>query len=133
MSCVLRVSGCSFDVDSFLSRSSFEPLIIFRRGQRRFQSSAIPAEEESGINVSVSEREFSDLQGQVTDAIRFLSENASELTRLRSLDGVEQMALDFPIQSRDVAVQRDYFPAALLALICELQIALIVSKYPEPS
>lgn len=85
------------------------------------------------MNVSVSEREFSDLQGQITDAIRFLSENADELRGLRTLDGVEQVALDFPIQSRDVAVQRDCFPATLLALMGDLQIALIISKYPEPS
>lgn len=133
MSCVLRVSGRNFDIDSFVSRSSFKPLIIFRRGQRRFQNSTITPEEESGMNVSVSEREFADLPGQITDAIQFLTENADELKRLRTLDDVEQVALDFPIQRRDVAVQRDCFPATLLALMGELQIALIISKYPEPS
>ena len=85
------------------------------------------------MNLSVSVREFSDLPGQIEDAIHFLSENASELTRLRNFAAVENIELDFPVEDRDTAVQRDFFPAALLSLMGDLQIGMVISRYPRPS
>jgi hypothetical protein len=131
MSCVLRAAGRDFDVDAFLAGSTLKPLIVYQRGQERFPGSKI--EERSGMNVSVSEREFSDLAGQIEDAIQFLAENANELTRLRAHTGVERVELDFPVVDRDVAAQSDVFPAALLSEMGNLQIALIVSRYPPSS
>lgn len=130
MSCVLRATGSNFDVDSFLNGSTLKPLIIYHRGQTRFQDLKTQPDNQSGMNVSVSNREFSDLMGQIEDAIQFLSENANELRRLRSFAGVERLVMDFPIENREVAVQSDYFPAPLLSLMGELQINLIVSHYP---
>lgn len=69
MSCVLRVAGRHFDVDSFLKGSTLRPLIVCHRGERQFPNPKIQLSEKSGMNVSVSEREFSDLPGQIEDAI----------------------------------------------------------------
>jgi hypothetical protein len=85
------------------------------------------------MDVSVSVREFSDLSGQIEDAVHFLSENTIELTRLRDFAGVERLELDFPVEDRDAAVQRDFFPAALLSLMGGLQIGMVVSRYPPSS
>jgi hypothetical protein len=82
------------------------------------------------MNVSVSTCEFSDLRGQIDDAIQFLSDNDQELQRLRDFPGLEEMELDFPIEERDVAVQCDAFPAQVLSLLGGLRIGLIVSRYP---
>jgi hypothetical protein len=128
MSCVLRAVGHDFDVDSFLNASTLEAIVVFHRGEQSFPSTRI--EEQSGINVSVSEREFSDLAGQVEDAVRFLKQNARELTRLRDFQGVEWIALDFPVRDRDVAVQRDTFPPELMSLLGSLRISLAISRYP---
>ena len=129
MACVLRVTGRDFDVDSFLNDSALKPLIVYHRGEPRFSGPKIEPDEWSGMNVSVSEREFSDLSGQIQDAMRFLSENAAEVRRLRTFPGVERLEMDFPIVDRDVAVQTDCFPSALLTSLGELQIGLSISRY----
>jgi hypothetical protein len=133
MSCVLRISGGSFDVESFLRDSSLVPLIVLHRGHSRFADSRQPPEDHSGMNVSVSTRDFSDLAGQIADAIAFLSAHTPELSRLRNYPGVEKMQLDFPVEDRDTLVQTDVFPATLLTLMGKLNIELAVSHYPpEP-
>ncbi len=84
------------------------------------------------MNISVSGREFSDLGGQIEDAIQFLAENGKELRRLRDFSGVEGIELDFPVEDRDVVFQRDTFPNKLLALMADIGIGLTVSRYPAP-
>jgi hypothetical protein len=135
MSCVLRARGTNFDVDSFLKGSSLEPLTVVHRGEVQFPTSTVPQrkKEHSGMNLSVSTREFSDLKGQIEDAVRFLSDNKEELERLRRFPGLEQMELDFPIEQRDVMFQSDAFPHHLLWLLGSLCIGLVVSRYPAHS
>src|SRR5260370_9405452 len=128
MSCVLRAYGANFDVDFFLKDSLLKPLIVYHCGKPRFPNSR--RDEVSGMNIRVSIREFSDLRGQIDDAIRFLSNNDQELQRLRDFPGLEEMELDFPIEERDVAVQSDAFPAQMLSLLGGLRISLVVSRYP---
>jgi|ERR1700733_13053113 hypothetical protein len=134
MSCVLRASGANFDVDEFLKTSSLDALTAFHRGELQFPSSSVTRKSESsGMNVSVSTREFSDLRGQIKDAIEFLSKNDRELRRLHDFPGLERMDLDFPVEDRDVVYQRDAFPHKLLSLLGGLGIGLIVSRYPAHS
>lgn len=131
MSCVLRASGACFDVDEFLKTSTLDVLTAFHRGGAQFPASSITRKSEfSGMSVSLSTREFSDLTGQIEDAIRFLSENERELIRLRDFPGIERMELDFPIEEREVVYQRDAFPYQLLSRLGDLRIALVVSRAP---
>lgn len=133
MSCVLRASGKDFEVDDFLKGSSLKALVVVHRGDARVPGSTSGSSHEcSGMNISVSTREFSDLSGQIEDAIQFLSENRQELRRLRDFSGVEGIALDFPIEDRDVVFQRDTFPNKLLVLMGDLGVGLTVSRYPAP-
>src|SRR5258708_9591501 len=132
MSCVLRAYGADFDVDSFLKDSLLESSIVYHRGKPRFPNSSRPDDEVSGMNISVSTCEFSDLRGQIDDAIRFLSNHHQELERLRDFPGLEAMELDFPVEKRHVAVQSDAFPAQMLSLLGALRIGLIVSRYSVP-
>ena len=134
MSCVLRASGAYFDVDEFLKTSTLDVLTAFRRGAGQFPNSSVTRKSEfSGMSVSVSTREFSDLAGQVEDAILFLTENDRELKRLRDFPGLERMDLDFPVEDRDIVYQRDAFPHQLLSLLGNLRIGLVISRYPAPS
>jgi hypothetical protein len=134
MSCVLRASGTYFDVDEFLKTSTLDVLTAFRRGAVPLPTLSITRKSEySGMSVSVSTREFSDLNGQIEDAISFLSENDQELKRLRNFPGLERMDLDFPIEDREVVYQRDAFPAQLLSLLGRLRIGLVISRYPIPA
>jgi hypothetical protein len=134
MSCVLRASGTYFDVDEFLKTSTLDVLTAFRRGSGQFPDSSVTRKSEhSGMSVSVSSREISDLSGQIEDAISFLSENNGELTRLRNFPGLERMDLDFPIEDRDIVYQRDAFPHQLLLLLGGLRIGLVISRHPALS
>ncbi len=134
MSCILRASGSNFDVDEFLKVSSLDALTAFRRGAVQFLASSVTRKSDySGMDVSVSTREVSDLSGQVDDAVGFLKENDHELRRLRDFPGLERMDLDFPVEDRDVVFQRDGFPHQLLSLLGGLHIGLIVSRYPAHS
>ncbi len=132
MSCVLRASGTNFDVDSFLKGSSLSALTVFHRGEVQFPTSTVSQRksEHSGMNVSVSTREFSDLRGQIEDAVGFLSDNKEEMRRLCDFSGLERIDLDFPVEDRDAVRQSDGFPPRLLSLLGELRIGLIVSRYP---
>ncbi|HEV3305746.1 MAG TPA: hypothetical protein VGZ91_04840 [Candidatus Sulfotelmatobacter sp.] len=134
MSCVLRASGSNFDVDEFLKTSTFDVLTLFRRGEVQSPTSSVTRKSAySGMNVSVSAREFSELRGQIDDAVEFCSENGRELKRLREFPGLEKMDIDFPIEDRDVVFQRDAFPHQLLLLLGELGIGLIISRLPMQS
>ena len=134
MSCVLRISGEVFDVDDFLKSSPLKALIVVHRGDARGQgASAVGVRHErSGMNISVITREFSDLSGQIEDAIQFLSDNTQELQRLRDFPGVEKIELDFPIEDRAVVFQSDVFRPQLLKPMGDLSIGLVVSRYPVP-
>jgi hypothetical protein len=131
MSCVLRASGANFDVDEFLKISSLDALTAFHRGAVQFPTSSVTRRSDySGMKVSVSAREFTDLNGQVDDAVGFLKENDHELRRLRDFPGLERMDLEFPVEDRDLVFQSDAFPYQLLSLLGDLRIGLIVSRHP---
>jgi len=132
MSCVLRASGTNFDVDEFLKTSSLDALTVFHRGeaQRRGSVATQHRTSQAGMSVHVSQREFSDLRGQIEDAVKFLEDNDQELKRLRDFPGLERMDLDFPVEDRDVVFQSDAFPPRLLSLLGALRIGLVVSRHP---
>jgi len=72
MSCVLRASGANFDADEFLKVSWLDALTAFHRGTVHFPTSSVTRKSDySGMKVSVSTREISDLSGQVEDAVGF--------------------------------------------------------------
>jgi hypothetical protein len=136
MSCVLRASGTNFDVDSFLRDSCLDALTIFHRGEVQFPKLTTPQRirEYSGMNVSVSTREFSDLNGQREQMLsNFSHAMTRNLRRLRDFPGVERIDLDFPVEARDVIFQSDAFPPRLLSLLGGLCIGLVVSRYPVHS
>jgi hypothetical protein len=131
MPCILKATGTCFDVDEFLKVSSLDAMTAFHRGAVPFPTTSVTRKSGySGMNISVSGREFSDLNGQIQDALDFLTTNQEELRRLRDFPGVERMYLDFPIENRDVVFQSDAFPPHLLSLLGSLNIGLMVSRYP---
>lgn len=131
--CVLRAWGSTFAVDEFLAESSFRPITVFHRGQK--QSSKSRTMTASGFHADVSPADFSDLQGQIADAVQFVERNQDELARLVGFPGVENVSVDFGIEERDVAAQSERFPPNLLRLLGSLGISLEFTLYPcqEPA
>jgi len=135
MGSVLRAWGKNFDVDAFLKGSPFEPLTVWHTGESQSSASNLAGrrQQHSGMHISVSVREFSDLTGQIEDAVSFLQTYGGELLRLRDFPGTEGAVLDFPVDDRDVACQTDTFPSELLMLLGNLRIMLAISRYPIPT
>jgi hypothetical protein len=133
LSAVLRACGPDFDVDAFAADSAWSLGVTYRKGDRRRPASARPGGEvrdRSGFNMTVSEAGFDDLAAQVSDAVAFLRQHESEVVRLTRFPGVSDVAIDFGISGRDVAVQTDTFPAELVGLAGRCGIALTLSRYP---
>lgn len=130
--CTLRIGGTNLDVDALLRAVPLQAAAIHRKGEPRFSKKPEGRRNESSVvNVGVSNAEFSDLSGQVADAIAFLRDHAEELRTARLFDGVEHLVFDFAIEERDVFAQSDVFPAPLLALLGNLGIDLEVTRYPQ--
>jgi hypothetical protein len=124
--CVLRADGDSFEPREFLLLSTLDPCNVFRKGERKSETTTWHS---SGLTVPVSECEFDDFEGQIRDAISFLTVHKDELWRLRSFPGVDEVELDFPVHRRDVFVQSQSFPSELVALAGELGLGLELSIY----
>lgn len=133
MSCVLRASGDLFDVDLYLSSSTLTACAIFHKGEPKSSLPRVKAKlnEKSGINVEVSNKDFADLDGQITDAMAFLRSNLAELQRLITFPGVEGVLIDFAVEARDTFTQSFSFPAELLRLAGDIGIGIMISLYPE--
>jgi hypothetical protein len=131
--CVLRVSGKNFDPAKYLASSTIKPYSVFRVGEQAEAKGRI--HKVSGFKVDVSGRSWNTLTGQVADAIAFLQRHGHTLAKLRSIQEVEDVRLDFPLNLRindeTVFVQFDYFPPELVSLAGALGCGLEVSIYPR--
>jgi hypothetical protein len=104
MSCVLRASGAAFDVEAFLRGSSWAACQVFYKGEPKTVSLPERINARSGFNLVVSEAEFRAISSQIEDAIAFLKDRFEEVQRLSDFAGIESVALDFAIETRDVAI-----------------------------
>lgn len=130
MSCVLRATGSDFAVDTFLATSKLSSCHVFHKGEPKSKTkSEGQRNQSSGFNAGVSTADFSDLPGQIEEALWFLQNNESELKQLAEYSGVETVQLDFPVDQKDVAIQNNIFPPKLLLLCGQLGIELNLSLY----
>ncbi|MEP7077177.1 MAG: hypothetical protein ABI878_15330 [Acidobacteriota bacterium] len=122
--CVLRASGDEFQTAEFLRESSFEPVNVFQKGERKAASRTWNT---SGITVNVSEADA--FEEQVGDAIAFIETNYAELQRLKETVGVEGFELDFGVNGKDSFIQSYVFTSELTRLAGEISLALEISIY----
>jgi hypothetical protein len=125
--CVLRASGSTFDVESFLRNSAFRTEAVYRKGQRRRPASR-GSQAASGFNVVVSERDDS-MEAQINDALAFLRAHREDLRGLRAAPGVESVVLDFACPQGEIANRSARFPAELLNAAGAADIDIHVSFY----
>lgn len=124
---VLRASGSKVNVRRFLAQTSWQPLSVYWKGQRRFKTSR-SLSLVNGFNVNVSDAEGLDLPKQIKDATRFLRADEAEFRRLRrlKLHAVMDFAVEVPDESGPAFFR---FPAALVQLFAKYDIDLEVSYY----
>lgn len=106
---------------------------------RSFEKGEIPTTgrkrpyEEFGFSCEVSDREWTDLAGQIEDASQFLEKHRTSIFALRNTCEVDDLRLDFPYSLRldeHVCVQCDYLPPDFLKLAGEMGIGIAMSLYP---
>jgi hypothetical protein len=95
-SCVLRISGRTFDPDIFLSKSRMKPDRTFHKGEDRPLGKKV---KESGFTVLVSDAEGDNFEKQIDDAIIFLRKNKSELLKLKRYKSLDAL-MDFGVFER---------------------------------
>jgi hypothetical protein len=135
--CVLRVTSNRKTLTDFLSASripfyeAHDKNTLQRLGRNKGKPFGY-----AGFQSDVSAREWDDLPGQVSDAVRFLRSYKADLKLLRQRFKVRDLRLDFPyylcVCRNNIAVQCDLLPPVLIALAGELEIGIEMTVYPPP-
>jgi hypothetical protein len=128
MSCMLRYSGESLDVEKLLAAIPLAPNRSWLRGSRDFRQRICPT---SGASFVASDAEMDQFDAQIAECIAFLGNHQAALAAAASLPGVDHAVLDFGVELRDVAVHVDLFPAPLVAAAASCGLALAISHYPQ--
>lgn len=132
MTCILRAGGTNFDVDDFIAKSSLVTDSFWRKGEKRFPRSKSSEEinSTSGLRITASEADFSELSQQIEDALAFLRQNQDSIKALSSFPGVEGAVLDFGAEIYPPGWASFTFPAELLLLAGSVGVSLGLSVYP---
>jgi hypothetical protein len=129
--CVLHISSSKDSFGEFLARTALPVYRSHRKGDIKRKRKGTRYDD-YGFSCDVSTRDWTDVPGQIEDAIRFLRVHAAELHTLTSENQVDDIRLDFPIQSRlseDVFFQFDYLPPELIRLCAQHGVGIEISHY----
>ncbi|MDO8654378.1 MAG: hypothetical protein Q7R66_19580 [Undibacterium sp.] len=140
MSCILRISGASLDVDFMMSGSGCGhlPYQLWRKGEAGTLNGEMHAD--SGVNFLASEAGLDDFATQVKDALAFLEESVALVAKMARFTGVQIAVLDFGISRSDGSTaQFCHLPPRLVQLAASAMLALEISLYaaqalrPDPA
>ena len=122
--------GDSFNPSAAIAGS---PLLEFADIQRKGESTGLtrdPACETSGLQIWVGGDETAGLEEQITQALRFLREDAQEIRRLRHFPGVDCARLRFGDHwPEKIAAHCPRLPSELLLACGELGLDIVLSQY----
>jgi len=129
MSCILRITGESTAIESFLKTTKMRPYKIWNVGDERVTGSPyLGKHQDSGFNITVSDHD--DLSQAIHDAVLFLEAWNSELHRLSQTNGIEEPVLDFGLFcGQNFVAHCDRLPARLIRLAGETKIGIELSHY----
>lgn len=135
MSCMLRIAGKSFDVDSFFTASEWtptdenvvsvykigEPEVVFKKRKNTY----------NGLGIQVSWASFSDFAGQQQDVIQFIKKYKNTFSLLKNYEIDAWCGFDFGLDIHpENGFSKDYLiEAELIALCGEYRLELYLSTY----
>jgi hypothetical protein len=132
--CVLRVTSSRKTLSDFISKAKLPCYDIHDKGDlKKHGRNKNTHYDHSGFQSNVSNKEWSDLPGQITDANRFLRRHKKDLKKLCNDFKVCDIHLDFPITLRirgKTFAQFDFLPPELISLAGKFQIGIEISLYP---
>ncbi|MDE2428131.1 MAG: hypothetical protein KGM99_05350 [Burkholderiales bacterium] len=128
MSCLLRISGESLDIDALLSLHSLPLDRAWKKGEPRVLKGKFHLD--SGLNILVSDANLDQITRQIEEATNYLELNAPVLAKISAFPGVQNATLDFGIAIYEGHVaQFSFFPAKFIQLVANAGISLEVSHY----
>ena len=131
-SLILRVSGDNLVPKTELQKVSFEPYIVFCKGDLMPRGRPNSIYPDSGFSVDLGPDEGDDLAEQISVAETFIDQHYSEL---KQICGADDIRFDFGYAPRrgcdglQMMVQCDYFSPAFLLKCGELGVGIEVSLY----
>ncbi len=134
--CYFRVAGTEFDPDVFLASTPLDAYSVWHVGEplAKVGPRASQFRDSSGFACDVSSVDR-DLDGQLQDAIAFLSANRADLARLDNDPAIQDRRLAFGYDCRldddNVAVQGEWLPVDFLQLVAELKIGVALLLFPR--
>ena len=136
MSCILRIIGAKFDVDTFVAKSKVRPYKVFYKGEPRIKGKPHGAKQmHSGLAIQVGKSDMANFRGQVQDAIRFLTRNREKLRYISQTKGIQHAILDFGIDrkvdSNRHLIETNFLPNRLLQLAGEMGLGIEFTFYAE--
>jgi hypothetical protein len=130
--CVLHVTSESVSFSAYVARSALPVYRSHEKGDTLGRGKRKPYQD-YGFSCVVSEREWTDLSGQIEDAATFLRQYEIELQKLIATHPVDDIRLDFPYSCRldeRIFAQFDYLPPEFLKMAGSLGIGIELSHYP---
>jgi len=131
--CVLKAFSNSKSFKGFAATTPIPVFSIFEKGETLNPKSKSLLNE-FRISFDVSDKDWDDFPGQVSDAITFLSMWETDLRTLIAEFEPEELILDFPLYSRlneNIINQNDYLPKELIILAGRLGICIGMSIYQQ--
>jgi hypothetical protein len=129
--CFLKMFSDNKSFKIFTTSTSIPVFSVFDKGEYRKKSSKEPFPHNQ-ISIDVSDKDFDEFKGQVSDAIVFLQTHFDDLNLLISTNEVTHAYLDFPLYSRltsDIVNQNDHLPKELIVLAGKLNLGIEMSIY----
>ena len=86
------------------------------------------------ISFDVSQKEWDDFKGQVSDAILFLKKHSTDIKKLFATHSVTDAYLDFPLWSRldgNIVNQNDHIPKELIRIAGKLNLGIEMAIYAQ--
>ena len=129
--CFLKMFSDNKSFKTFAASTSTPIFSVFDKGEFRKKSSKEPFPKHQ-ISIDVSDKDFDEFNGQVSDAIAFLEAHFDELSLLISTNEVTDAYLDFPLYSRlnsEIVNQNDHLPKELIILAGKLSLGIEMAIY----
>lgn len=128
MSCILRISGDTLDVDALLSECSISVDCVWKKGELRTLKGKFHSN--SGANFLASDADLDEFDRQVSETTEFLKLHSTSIAKLAIFPGVQYATLDFGVCLTEGNVaQFSYFSPSFIQLVATAKVGLEVSHY----
>ena len=131
--CLLKVHSNVDSFESFSKRTNLPIYSLHNKGELKNKNSD-NKHTNYRISFDVSEKEWDDFDGQVSEAILFLEKYNKQIKDLCTTHSISDAYLDFPLWSRldeNVVNQNDHIPRELIQIAGKLNIGIEIGIYAK--